>query len=272
MKPSTMKRVSHPPHVCQGDLAVRQRSRSIWPAAFGINVRRKMLVLLAAAFVASLPGSARSQSLTFSGDSSGTVTSATSAQIDLTYTRPTQATRLKNYAFDAFGPYTIVGAGVSAGINQAGNAPPEWSQGMAGYGRRFGSNFGIGVAGTTARYALAEAFKDDTLYYRCECTGVFPRLRHAMVSTLTGRHGEDGHRVFSLPALVSPYAGTFTAVYGWYPNRFGAKDAFRMGNYSMLAYMGQNISLEFFYSGPHSLLSRMHLSNAHGSPDPGPNH
>jgi hypothetical protein len=32
---------------------------------------------------------------------------------------------LKNYAFDAFGPYTIVGAGVSAGINQAGNAPPE---------------------------------------------------------------------------------------------------------------------------------------------------
>jgi len=29
--------------------------------------------------------------------------------------------------------------------------------------------------------------------------------------------------------------------------------------------MGGNISLEFFYSGPHSLLNRMHLNNAHGS-------
>jgi hypothetical protein len=63
-----------------------------------------------------------------------------------------------------------------------------------------------------------------------------------------------------------------TAVYGWYPGRFGAKDAFRIGNYGLLSYMGENIALEFFYSGPHSLLSRMHLNNAHGSPDPGPNH
>jgi hypothetical protein len=56
-----------------------------------------------------------------------------------------------------------------------------------------------------------------------------------------------------------------------YPNRYGAKDAFRIGNYSMLAYVGENISLEFFFSGPHSLLHRMHLNNAHGSPDKGPN-
>jgi hypothetical protein len=63
-----------------------------------------------------------------------------------------------------------------------------------------------------------------------------------------------------------------TAVYGWYPSRFGPKDAIRMGNYSLLAYAGENLSLEFLYSGPHSLLSRMHLTNAHAAPDPGPNH
>jgi hypothetical protein len=93
-----------------------------------------------------------------------------------------------------------------------------------------------------------------------------------VLSTLTARRGEDGHRVFSFPALVAPYAGSMTAVYGWYPDRFGAKDALRIGSYNMLAYVGSNISLEFFYSGPHSLLSRMHLNNAHGAPDPGPNH
>jgi hypothetical protein len=97
---------------------------------------------------------------------------------------------------------------------------------------------------------------------------VLPRLRHAVISTFTARRGEDGHSGFSFSDLVAPYAGTMTAVYGWYPGRYGAKDAFRMGNYSLLWYAGANIGLEFLYAGPHSLLSRMHLNNGHGAPDP----
>jgi hypothetical protein len=61
------------------------------------------------------------------------------------------------------------------------------------------------------------------------------------------------------------------AVYGWYPSRYGTEDALRMGTFALLAYMGENISLEFLYSGPHSLLSRAHLSNRHGAPNPGSN-
>jgi hypothetical protein len=124
---------------------------------------------------------------------------------------------------------------------------------------------------TTTRYALSEAFHEDTLYYRCECKGVFRRLGHAVISTFTARRGDDGHRVFSFPDLVAPYAGTMTAVYGWYPGRYNYKDGFRMGNYSVLGYVGGNIALEFLYSGPHSWRSRMHLNNAHGAPDPGSN-
>jgi hypothetical protein len=214
---------------------------------------------------------ARAQSLTDSGSSSGAVASAPTTQLDLTYTRPTQTTKLHNYFFDAFGPYPIVGAAVAAGIAQADNAPPEWKQGAEGYGKRFGSAFAIAAVSTTTRYALAEAFKEDTLYYRCECKGVLPRLKHAVISTLTARRGEDGHRVFSIPALVAPYAGAMTAAYGWFPGRYDAKDAFRMGNYSLLGFVGGNIALEFIYSGPHSLLSRMHLNNTHGAPDQGPN-
>jgi hypothetical protein len=192
-------------------------------------------------------------------------------RVAVTYTPPTQAIMLHNYVFDAFGPYPIAASALTAGANQFSNEPPEWHQGVEGYSKRLGSDFGIVAVGTTTRYALAEAFKVDTLYYRCECSGVFPRVEHAAVSTLTGRRGSDGHRVFSFPSLVAPYAGTMTAVYGWYPNRFGAKDAFRMGNYSLLGYAAGNVVLEFFYSGPHSLLSRMHLNNLHGAPDPGPN-
>jgi hypothetical protein len=122
------------------------------------------------------------------------------------------------------------------------------------------------IAGLTA-----EAFKEDGLCYRCECKSVFRRLGHAVISTFTARRGQDGHGVFSIPALVAPYAGTMTAVYGWYPGRSDVMDALRMGTYSLLAYVSGNIAPKFLYSGPHSLLSRMHLNNAHGAPELGSN-
>jgi len=231
-----------------------------------------MLFALAAVLMAAVPLQSRSQSTSSSGDPSPTAAIAVPAVQNPTYERPTYRTRVNNYAFDAFGPYPIVAAAFAGGVNQLTNAPPEWNQGAEGYGKRFGNVFGIAAVGTTARYGLAEAFKEDTLYYRCECRGPIPRLRHAVISTLTGRRGKDGHRVFSFPALIAPYAGTMTAVYGWFPGRYGAKDAFRMGNYSLLGYTYGNIALEFVYSGPHALISRMHLNNARGAPAPGPNH
>jgi len=230
---------------------------------------RQLMLWLLVANLAALPVPAKSQSVPDSGHSPSTGTMP--AQPDRPYTRPTQAIKLRNYLFDGFGPYPIVGAALAAGISQASNGIPEWKQGAEGYGKRIGSDFGIAAVSTTTRYALSEAFKQDALYYRCECTGVFPRLKHAVLSTLTARRGSDGHRVFSLPALVAPYVGTMTAVYGWYPDCYGAKDALRMGNYNLLAYMGGNIFLEFFYSGPHSWRSRMHLNNRHGAPDSGSN-
>jgi hypothetical protein len=231
-----------------------------------MKIRRALLLLTVAAVVAALSVTARPQSFSDSESPASTAGTPVSEQLDLTYVPPTHGTKFKNYLFDAYGPYPIVGAAVAAGINQLGNSPPEWRQGAEGYGKRFGSDFAIATIATTTRFGLAEALKEDTLYYRCACSGAWPRLGHAVTSTMTARRGEDGYRVFSLPALVAPYAGTMIAVYGWYPDRFGAKDAFRMGNYSLLAYMGGNVALEFLSGGQHSLLSRIHLHKGHGAP------
>ena len=228
-----------------------------------------LLSLLVIASLGALPALASTDSTPDSAGSPAAVAAATPAQPELPYTRPTETTKLHNYFFDAFGPYPATGAAIAAGVSQISNSPPEWGQGAKGFGRRFGSSYGIAATSISTRYALAKAFREDTLYYRCDCTGVFPRLGHAVLSTLTSRRGLEGRTVFSLPALVAPYAGTMTAIYGWYPNRFGAKDAFRMGNYNLLFAVAGNISLEFFYGGPHSLLHRMHLNNGHGAPDPG---
>jgi hypothetical protein len=234
-----------------------------------MKIHRIILWLIFIAYLAALPVLAKAQSLVGSGASPATVATTPPAQLDLTYTRPTQKTKTYHYFFDAFGPYPIASAAITAGIGQARNSPPGWGQGGEGYGRRFASDFGIAAAGTTTRYALSEALKEDALYYHCGCQGVLPRLGHAVISTLTARRGEDGHRVFSIPALVAPYVGTMTAIYGWYPRGYSVRNALRMGNYSMLEYVGANISLEFLSSAPHSLRNRLHLNNGHGAPNPG---
>jgi hypothetical protein len=256
----------------QGGSWIEQRSAK---ENLDMKMRRILFLLLVVGDLAALPVAANAQALVDSGDSSSSaVNLSVSTEYSLsdpTYIRPPETTKVRNYLFDAFGPYPIVGAAIAGGVNQVQNTPPEWKQGADGYGKRLGSDFGIAAATTTTRYALSEALREDTLYYRCECKGVLPRLRHALISTFTARRGVDGHRVFSFPDLVAPYAGTMTAVYGWYPGRYDYKDAFRMGNYSLLGYVGANISLEFFYSGPHSLLSRMHLNDAHGAPNSGSN-
>jgi hypothetical protein len=234
-----------------------------------MNLRLIILTFIISVHFAALPLPAKAQSSLDAGNSFATAASTNLAQSGQTYNRPTQITKVHNYVFEAFGPFPIGVAAAVAGLNQEDDSPPEWKQGAAGYSRRFGSNLAVAAVSTTTRYALSKAFREDSLYYRCECKGIFPRLSHAIISTLIARRGEDGHRVFSFPALIAPYAGSMTAVYGWYPSRYGAKDAFRMGNYTMLGYVGANISLEFFYSAPRSLLSRMHLNDRHGASDSG---
>ena len=177
--------------------------------------RRAAFLFSVATVLAVLPHMARTQSPPSLVDSPRTVASTSASQVDLTYVRPSQRTKVRNYVFDAYGPYPIVSAAILAGINQDTNSPPEWNQGVEGYSKRFGSAFGIAAVGTTVRYGLSEAFKEDALYYRCERSGVFRRTGYAMVSTLTARRGDDGHRVFSIPALLAPYAGSMTGVYAW---------------------------------------------------------
>jgi hypothetical protein len=232
-----------------------------------MKLRLIILPFIVGAHFAALLLPAKAQSVLHDRDLSSAPLSTNPAQPGLTYNRPSESIKIRNYLFEAFGPVPVGVAAVEAGIDQEDNSPPEWKQGAAGYSKRFGSDFGIEAVSTTTRYALSEAFREDALYYRCECRGVFPRLGHAVISTLTARRGDDGHRVFSFPALAAPYAGSMAAVYGWYPGRYNAKDAFRMGNYTLLGDAGANISLEFFYSGSRSLLSRMHLNNRHGALD-----
>ena len=181
----------------------------------------------------------------------------------LAYEQPTEKEKLRLFAFDAFGPYAFAEAAIAGGFQQATNSPPEWGGGARAFGERVASNVGIQLVTTTTRYGLAEILREDAAYYRCECRGLFPRLGHALISTVTARQGKDGHTVFSVPGLVSPYVGTMTAM-AWYPDRFGVKDGIRMGNYNLAAQAAGNLALEFIYGGPHTLFSHIRGSKTQG--------
>jgi hypothetical protein len=217
-------------------------------------------LLVAIVGLGALVCGARAQSAAGSessfGNASSTSLNVAQIQPGQSYTRPTERIKVRHYLFDTFGPYPIAGAAITGGLDQAGKAPPEWGQGAGAYGERVGSDFGISMVTTTTRYALAEAFREDTLYYRCQCKGVLRRMGHAVISTMAARRGDDGHRQLSFPSLIAPYAGSMTAVYAWYPDRYNVQDGLRMGNYTLLVVAGENILREFIYGGPHTLLGR----------------
>jgi len=239
-----------------------------------MKMLRLVPVLLAIAALTLLASPDRAQTVSGSSGASAIVGDSSSpkakaSEPDLTYVRPTEKTKFKNYLNDTFGPVPIGEAFIVAGGNQYENTPPEWGGGAGTYTQRVLSNFGIEAVTTTTRYALAEAFREDTMYYRCECDGFFRRFKHAMLSTVMARHGEDGQWRFSFSALAAPYAGTMTAVYGWYPSRYGARDGLRMGTYDLLAFSGDNVFLEFIYGGPRTLIGHLRRHFSSGS-DPAP--
>jgi hypothetical protein len=231
-----------------------------------MKMRQVVPSLLAIAVLSGVPPIAKAQTSAGSGGSTGTSTTASASKpahtqpgMKADYVKPDFGQRFHNYLFDSFGPYPLIGAGIAAGINQANNTPPEWGQGMQGFGYRYASNFGINLTATTVRYGLAEILREDTIYYRCECSGFFPRFGHAVISTVTARRGADGHRTISFSNIAAPYAGTETAALGWYPSRYNAMDGFRMGNYLLLTYGGVNLLKEFIYGGPHTLVKNVPL-------------
>jgi hypothetical protein len=161
---------------------------------------------------------------------------------------PSLEERRKSYLFDLIGPRAFLGAAASALVDQAseikvgypsdgapgpGKHPahgvvPEWGQGLRGYGKRYGSEFGLGFISTTSKYAIGEALHQDVTYHSCDCPGhPIQRLFHLLTGSYAART-EHGRTVPSIPIFVSPFIASEAAVHIWYPSRFNSSDAIRI--------------------------------------------
>jgi hypothetical protein len=160
------------------------------------------------------------------------------------YTFPGRKQQFRNYLYYTFGPPALISTAVGASLDQNKPAPPEWDSGAQGFGERYGWRFGMNIITNTTAYSLGAVTHEDVAYHRCECSGFFSRSAHAISSTLTTKTRSE-RTIFSIPALASPYAGSFAAVNAWYPSRYDSEDAFRIGSTSFLFKAAGNLIGEF---------------------------
>lgn len=161
-----------------------------------------------------------------------------------TYVFPTKHERFKRYVGDTFGPWSLVGAALAAGIDEWEDNPPEWRQGGSGYAKRYASSFGQNAIQQTVSYGLAEAFRLDTGFQKSNRHGFGARLSDALIQNVTSRT-RSGKRILSAPRLAGFYVGGAVPVVTWYPSRFGLKDGLREGTYSLATGFAVNVLREF---------------------------
>ena len=161
------------------------------------------------------------------------------------YVFPTHRERFDRYVKDTVGPLRLARMTVGAGLDQWRDTPEEWGQGMKGYGRRFASSFGRNLVQQSVTYGLDEALGQDSGFQRSRKEGVFPRVKHAFLETITSRT-KSGNRVLSAPRLAGVYTGAIVATETWYPERYSYKDGLRMGTGTLITNFGINLVREFF--------------------------
>ena len=185
-----------------------------------------------------------SEQVSSSEQATGNLPSAPSSTAQGAYSFPDGRQQFRNYLYSTLGPPAFISTAVGAALDQRKPAPPEWDSGAKGYGERYGWRFGMQIIGHTTEYSFAAAIHEDVSYRRCQCKGFFSRSTHALISTFTAKN-TSGSTILSVPSLVGPYAGSFAAMYAWYPARYGPEDAFRVGSTSFMFKAVGNLIGEF---------------------------
>jgi hypothetical protein len=156
----------------------------------------------------------------------------------------TSGQKFRLAARDSFDPGTFLLTGVYAGIGQASNSSPSYGQGMAGYGRYYGSAFGDIVVGNFMTEAIYPSiFHQDPRYFRRGTGSTWSRLRYACGQIFI-THGDNRKTQFN----ISEIGGNATAVaisQSWDPDNRTASDAVRKYGVQLGLDMAGNILKEF---------------------------
>jgi hypothetical protein len=190
----------------------------------------------------SLPAEVDVKSAVASPDT--TVTQTNSTQ---TFVFPTKRERFNRYVKSTVGPFSLAYSGAAAGLDQWGDNPEEWEQGLSGYGKRYASSFARNAIQQTVIYGLDTGLGLDTGFRKSTRSGFFPRMKDALAANITSRT-KTGKRVISVPRIAGVYTAAIIQRETWYPERYSYKDGLRSGTRSLLTGFGINLIREFVFS------------------------
>jgi hypothetical protein len=163
-------------------------------------------------------------------------------------TAPTPLTgreRFHIYLRQTFGPVSVAQSALGAGINQWLDAPPEWGQGMEGYGHRFVSACGRSVIDHSIQSGVAAMRGEDPRYWPSGRKGVRPRTRYAIIHTFMSRT-DDGGETLAISTFAGVYGGWMVAR-TWYPDKNNnVSFALEHASISMAVKVGTNVFQEFW--------------------------
>jgi hypothetical protein len=140
----------------------------------------------------------------------------------------------------AIGP--VLGGAV---VRQIRNSPHEWGHGASGFGKRVGSSFGTNLVKNSIELPVAAVRHEDLHYYRSDKKGFFPRLRHALVSTVVTRKTTNGEKTVASGRLSGAFGSGLVAS-AWQPAGFSVAGGAATGGITMGAAAGANVAREFW--------------------------
>jgi hypothetical protein len=125
------------------------------------------------------------------------------------------------------------------------NAPKEWGDGAAAYGRRVASTEGGAVIHSVLAFGLDTTLHQDPRYFRSDRKGFFRRLAHAARDTVM-THKDAGGETFSTWRFGSAYGEAFISNL-WYPDRLDTvRLGFLQGSLRVGFDLVSNLSMEFW--------------------------
>jgi hypothetical protein len=149
------------------------------------------------------------------------------------------------FGYRIIAPTSLAMSAFTSGIDQWRDSPPEWGQGMAGYGRRYGSKTGTRAAENGIGFLTAAALHQDPRYFRSGETGFWRRTQYAAKATIVTR-SDSGHRSIAIWKISANYGAQFVSN-TWQPDRVTpVPDTLLRGSISMGYDAASNLFKEFW--------------------------
>lgn len=157
----------------------------------------------------------------------------------------TARVRLEGYFYRAYGPFTLLGAGLTAGIAQIENDPGAWGRTGAGFGRRYGSLVGRNAISESIQLGLDALDGEDPRYHPSRRHGIVARGFDSAIQAFVP-YKVHGGRTFAFSRAAGWFgSGLISNV--WYPDGVNSPgDGLVRGTVMIASDVGNNLFWEFW--------------------------